>query len=292
MRYGFIGLGTMGVPIAQHMINGNFEVQVWNRSPERYSLLDGDGVKPSESVEELFETCDCIFLMLSTEAAIDQILRRDGSGHSQYFQNRIIVNMGTFSSAYSKGLADSIHSAGGQFVESPVSGSRVPAERGELVAMLAGEKSIVSQVEPVIKTACSSTVYCGQVPSALLMKHATNMLLIPMMIGIAEASAFARCSGLDIDLFQSILGGGQMSCGLVNAKLPKIIEQDYSSQSSIQNVFVSALNSVRSAEHMQHKAPLTELCCRLLQAGIDSGLAEEDVLALEKVIGNVESRND
>lgn len=88
-----------------------------------------------------------------------------------------IVHMGTTAPDYSRVLEADIRTAGGSYVEAPVAGSRTPAEAGQLVAMLAGERATVEEVLPLLQPMCRETIMCGSVPTALLMKLSRSTCL-------------------------------------------------------------------------------------------------------------------
>jgi len=96
----------------------------------------------------VFAHCATIFLMLVDGEAIDAVLDRDGAAFAARVAGRTVVHMGTTSPAYSRELEADIRSVGGHYVEAPVSGSRKPAEAGQLVAMLAGNADAIANVRP------------------------------------------------------------------------------------------------------------------------------------------------
>lgn len=106
--------------------------------------------------------------------------------------DRTVVHMETTSPEYSHGLAADIKAVGGRYVEVPVSGSRVPAETGDLAAIRAGDDDAIHQVRPVLSSLYRETLLCGPVPPALLMKLAVNIFLITSVTGRAESYHFAQ----------------------------------------------------------------------------------------------------
>ena len=106
--------------------------------------------------------------------------------------------MSTTAPDYSRGLEADIVGAGGRYVEAPVSGSRVPAEQGALVGMLAGDPAAVAEVEPLLRPMCERSFVCGAVPQALRMKLAVNLFLITTVTGLAEAVHSAERHGIDL----------------------------------------------------------------------------------------------
>ena len=114
---------------------------MWNRNPEKSARLAALGAQLAENVDAVFEQCDVILLMLSDEAAIDEVLQRSDGRIGRRLPGRTLVLMSTVAPPYSAGLATDVSRAGGRYVEAPVSGSRGPAERGELVVLIAGEQT-------------------------------------------------------------------------------------------------------------------------------------------------------
>lgn len=98
----------------------------------------------------MFDRADSVILMLADESAVDTVLGRGTPDFAARVAGHTVVHMGTVSPEYSVGLRDDIRSAGGRYVEAPVSGSRVPAEQGQLVAMLAGDAESVKAVRPLL----------------------------------------------------------------------------------------------------------------------------------------------
>src|SRR5512145_3114718 len=134
---GFLGLGTMGEPMAMNLQRAGFPLVVWNRDARKGAPLVQAGAALAASVEDVFARCGLVLAMLADGAALDSVLARGTPAFAQHLNGRLLVNMATNSAAYSKGLEAAIRAVGGRYVEAPMSGSRKPAEAGQLVAMLA-----------------------------------------------------------------------------------------------------------------------------------------------------------
>ncbi|WP_284300268.1 NAD(P)-dependent oxidoreductase [Homoserinibacter gongjuensis] len=138
MTVGFAGIGIMGLPMATRLLDASVELAVWSRRAEACAPLVERGALLAADPDALFAACDTVVLMLRDELATDAVLGRGTPAFARRVAGRRVIVSGTNSPAYSEALAAEIHAAGGSYVEAPVSGSRVPAERGELVVMLAG----------------------------------------------------------------------------------------------------------------------------------------------------------
>ncbi len=282
---GFIGLGTMGVPIALNLARAGQRLVVWNRTAAKHAPLVAVGASAAGSLGELFERCALIIMMPSDEPAIDGILDRDGPAFIERVSRRTLVNMATVSADYSAALSQAIERAGGRYVEAPVSGSRRPAELAELVAMVAGERAPAEQAMTVLSATCRKLVYCGAVPNALRMKHATNLVLIPTMIAVAEAAAYARRAGLPLEAFGEILLAGQMASDLLRAKIPKVVAGDFSAQASVVNVLASADAALAAVDAVGSPRALIAASQRRLVEARDEGLSAQDALVVSTLPG-------
>ena len=283
-RVGLAGVGTMGLPIARRLIATGIDLGVWNRSPAPAAALAGDGARVANSFTALLAGHDIVLLMLIDEAAADAVLQRSGDGLGVDVAGKLIVQMGTTSLDHSRALQRAIEAGGGRYVEAPISGSRIPAERGELVAMIAGAADDKARVMPLFERFTASVVDCGEVPQALAMKLASNLLLGPIMVGLIDATAFARRAGLDMELFGNVLLGGQMASPILRAKLAKLLADDHSPHAAIGNVIVSAGTALDAATALGLDRTLLRACLERFVAAADAGLAGEDVTAMEKLL--------
>ncbi|MGC5015435.1 NAD(P)-dependent oxidoreductase [Streptosporangium sp. DT93] len=287
MDIGFIGLGLMGRPMALNLARAGTPLVVWNRTVERSEPLREAGATVAASAAEVFERTRLVFLMLADEAAIDAVLGRGTPGFAATVAGRTIVHMGTTTPAYSAGLETDLLAAGGRYVEAPVSGSRVPAAAGRLVAMLAGEPAAVGEVRPLLGPMCHQAVDCGPVPSGLLMKLAVNVFLITTVTGLAESFHFADRHGLDLERLREVLDSGQMASDVSRIKLGKLIGRDFAPQAAIADVLKNNRLIAEAARRSGTASPLLDVCHALFGETLALGHGGADMAA---VVHAVEDR--
>ncbi len=290
LAVGFIGLGSMGEPMALNLARAGTPLVVWNRTPDKAQALASAGADVAASVEEVFERTRTIILMLTDSDAMDAVLGRGAPAFAGLVRDRTVVHMGTTSPNYSRALAAELRAAGGRYVEAPVSGSRKPAETGQLIAMLAGEADAVEAVRPLLAFMCRETVMCGPVPNALSMKLASNLFLIAMLTGLAEAVNYAGRQGLDLDQFVALLGAGPLSSDLLRMKAPKLVARDFTVQASITNVLESSRLITEAARAADIALPLLDTCHALYKEASSLGLGGADVVAVLRAIEERSSR--
>lgn len=281
---GFIGLGIMGQPMAGNLVRSGTPLVVWNRTAARCAPLAAAGARVAADAAEVFASADVVVLMLADEAAVDAVLARGTPEFATRVAGRTLVHMGTVAAEYSRGLEADVLAAGGQYVEAPVSGSRGPAESGDLVAMLAGAPATVDRVRPLLAPMCRETVDCGAVPSALLMKFAVNLFLITMVTGLAEAFCLADRYGLDRNTLARVLDAGPMASAVSRAKTRKLVTDDLAAQAAIADVLKNNRLIVQAARRTGMAAPLIEICHELYAETLALGHGASDMAAVARAI--------
>lgn len=291
MTIGFIGLGVMGQPMALNLARAGMPLIVWNRSAEKCESLRQAGAQVATSLDQVFKQADPIILMLANAAAIDAVLGRGTQAFPARVDGRTLVHMGTTSPAYSCALEADIRAAGGTYVEAPVSGSRKPAEAGQLVAMLAGQPETVERVRPILQPMCPETFLCGPVPNALLTKLSVNIFLITMVTGLAEAFHFAERHNLNARQLQAILDAGPMASSVSRVKAQKLTDRDFEVQASITDVLMNNRLIFEEARNAGLASPLLDVCFSLFGETEELGLGRLDMAAVVQALEARTSRS-
>jgi 3-hydroxyisobutyrate dehydrogenase len=281
---GFLGLGLMGQPMASRLAATGTPLLVWNRTRAKTAALRTDGAEVAPSVAAVFARAEIVLAMLADEAALDAVLARGTPRFAHLVTGHTVVHMGTTAPRYSRALAADIAAAGGRYVEAPVSGSRVPAQRGELVAMLAGDAEDVATVRPLLAPMCREVVFCGAVPSALTMKLAINLYLITAVTGLAEAMHFAQQHALSLEQFAEVLNAGQLASAVARVKSGKVRTGDWTAQAAVADVLKNT-DLIDSAARVSGTAsPLLDVCRTLFQETVQLGHSELDMVAVQLAI--------
>ncbi len=284
MQVGFVGLGTIGTPMALHLARAGTPLLVWNRTRARSEPLRAAGAEVAADAAEVFARARTVLLMLADEPAVDAVLGHGSDAFPHRVRDRTVVHLGTTSPQFSRGLAADVAAAGGRYVEAPVSGSRDPAEAGELVGMVAGRRDAVTDVTPLLKAFCREVVDCGDAPNALLMKLAINVVLITLVTGVAEAVHFARAQGLDVETLLRVLDAGPMSSQVSRVKAHKIADGDHAVQASIVNVLENNRLVTQAARTAGVASPLMDVCHALYAETLRLGHGHEDMVAVVRAV--------
>ena len=280
MKVGFVGIDHMGEPMARNLLRAGIPVRVWNRSPEKCEALVDIGAEQAASLEDLFRHTTTVMLMLLDSAAIDGVLGRGTRAFATRVRGKIIVHLGTTSPEYSRELELDVIAAGGAYVEAPVSGSRQPAEQGQLIGMVAGHDDAVERIQPLLAPLCTRVFRCGLVPGALRMKLAANHYLIGMVTVLAETAHAARAAHVDMQTLRQVLDAGPMASIVSRTKLDKLVGRDFSPQAAIRDVSTIAELVLGQCKGSSQDTPLIRHCASLYRRALDQGHGDEDMAAV------------
>ena len=222
--------------MATRLVEAGVNPLLWNRSANALSPFRSTaGIAPS--AEAMIVQSDVVILMLGDDDAVTDVLGLDNEHQSARLAGRIVVNMGTGAPEASLAFEQAVAAAGGTYLEAPVSGSRGPAEAGQLLAMVAGgrpdQRAIVRQIlEPL----CKASVDAGPIPNGLRLKLAVNLYLVTSVAALAEAFHFGDRLGIDRTLLADLISAGPMASDVSSGKARKMAARDFSAQAAIRDV--------------------------------------------------------
>lgn len=280
MSVGFIGIGNMGEPMARNLLRAGIPVTAWNRTPEKCAALVDIGAGRAASIEDLFERCTIVMLMLLDSAAIDGVLGRGTPELAERVRGKTIVHLGTTSPDASRELERDVIAAGGAYVEAPVSGSCEPAELGQLIGMVAGREDDVERILPLLRPMCRQVFRCGEVPGALRMKLAANHYLIGMVTILAETVYAARNAKVDLCTLRQVLDTGPMASAVSRTKLDKLVHRNYSPQAALADVSTITGLVLAQCEESGAEVPLIRQCASLYRAALSAGHGDADMTGI------------
>ncbi|KAG2693933.1 hypothetical protein I3760_08G118200 [Carya illinoinensis] len=215
---GFLGLGIMGKAMATNLLRNGFKVTVWNRTLSKCDELVENGASIGETPAAVVKKCKCTIAMLSDPSAALSVCNF-GKGY---------IDMSTVDADTSSKINEAITSRGGHFIEAPVSGSKKPAEDGQLVILAAGEKALYEEAIPAFNVLGKRSFYLGQVGNGAKMKLVVNMIMGSMMNALSEGLVLASTSGLDPWNLLDVLDLGAIANPMFKMKGPTMIQNSYS----------------------------------------------------------------
>ncbi len=195
---GFIGVGVMGEPICRHIASKSGKVvRAYDIQPEPLERLKEHGVKPAESVREVAEKSEMVFLSLPGAVEVKEVCVGRASLLIHQRPGTYIVDLSTTPVALTRDLAGRFSARGIHFLDAPVARTRAAAEEGKLSVMVGCKENHLQRVKPYLDYFASDVTRCGPPGAGQAMKLINNMVLFQNVLAVAEALAVIRKLGLD-----------------------------------------------------------------------------------------------
>lgn len=204
-KVGFIGLGTIGAPMAWRVAQGGYQLVVYDIRPEAMRPFVGKGAEAASSPKDVASRCKTILLSLPDSPVIEEvILGKDGIAEAAA-KGTLIVDLSSAHPASTVKLGKALAAKGIEMIDAPVSGGRFGAEAGTLAVMVGGKKELLERCRPIISTFGKTIFYCGGLGSGDTVKAVNNFLSATCFIATGEAMILATKAGLDPETALSVI---------------------------------------------------------------------------------------
>ena len=281
---GFIGLGIMGGPMAGHLLRAGYPLTVYNRTRSRTTEFAARGARVVDSPSELASVSEIIITMVSDSPDVEAVVAGPGGVLSGVRPGAVVVDMSTVSPEVERRLDERLRGRKSDLVDAPVSGGDVGAKNATLAIMAGGGSEPFERARPILETLGKSVIHCGPVGSGQLTKLCNQILVSATLMGVGEALAFARKSGLDpAIMIEAVRAGAAGSWQLANLG-PKILEGDFAPGFMI-DLMQKDLGIVLDTGAASGAAlPATELVHKLFRSAQAQGDGRQGTQALARVL--------
>ena len=272
-----LGLGAMGHAFAANLIKAGFTTHVWNRSPERARDLGQAGATVALSPADAVKEADVVISMAADGEVTQSILLGEHAAIASFKQGAVLAQMGTIGVAATEHLIEQVHQQRPDviYIDAPVSGTKGPAEQGQVVVLASGDATRGAAVKPVFEAIAKHTHWLGQAGAGSRMKLVVNAWLAQLTQGLAESARLAEALGFGIDDFWSVLDGGPLAAPYAKIKLQMMAKGDFDAQFQL----ALALKDVRLALAAGGDQPLPALQAIASSWGeaVDDGAGTQDL---------------
>jgi 3-hydroxyisobutyrate dehydrogenase-like beta-hydroxyacid dehydrogenase len=228
MKIGFIGLGTMGLGMAQCLLAAGHSLVAYNRTTSRGEQLRAKGATLVATPQETAVNADVVITMLSDDPAVEAILLGERGVMRSTKKGALFIDSSTVTPGLSRRCAQEAKALGLRFLDAPVTGSRNEAANGKLVFIVGGEKSDYDAASPLFDVMGQARFYFGSSGSGSTVKLCNNAISGTLTTAMAESATLIKASGVDQKAALEFLSEhGAFSCRLSRTKLPKMFSGDY-----------------------------------------------------------------
>lgn len=228
-RIGFIGLGAMGMPMAQQVLAKHGRLTVYDVDADAVRRLAGEGATADRSPREVGEDSDIVITMLPHPDVLRDVVNGDDGLLAGMSAGSTLIDMSTNGLAIIKEVGGPLRDKGVKLVDAPVGKGPWAAEKGDLTIMMGGDAADCEAVRWVLEMMGSKVYHCGPLGAGQAIKLANNLASCANMSVAAEAYALAKAAGADLDVLMEVMPQTSAdSWQLRNTLIKKVLNNDFS----------------------------------------------------------------
>jgi 3-hydroxyisobutyrate dehydrogenase len=273
-----LGTGIMGSGMARNLIKVGLPTTVWDRSESAAAALGEAGASVAPSAAAAVGDAQVVITMLPTADIVTSVVFDDGVSDA-FASGAVWAQMGTIGVSATTDLADRLakERPDVMLVDAPVSGSKGPAESGQLLILASGPTEAQPVGQPAFDAIGRKTLWLGPAGQGSRMKMVVNAYLSVLIEGVAESLALARHLGIDIAHLNAAIEGGPLDAPLADAKLHKMESGDFAAEFPLEWALKDVDLAVAAADGVP--LPVLAAISRQWHVAVDSGHGREDVSA-------------
>lgn len=288
MRVGFVGLGAMGLPMTRHLVEAGHDVTVASRSRGPIEAAVAAGAVEGDGPAGVAEASEVTILCVPNSPEVAEVV---DAALPALTDGKILVDCSTIDPEVERAQHDRVGAAGARYLEAPLSGGTVGAEKGTLTLMVGGVAGVLEAARPALDPFAGLIVHVGGPGMGQVVKLCNNLIYAAQMLATAEATTMAAKAGVDLRKLSEVVTHSTGDCTAVRTRIPfDGVLPDSPASNDWQPGFMTDLMAkdldLALAYAGRAGTPLftSGLVRQVLGAASEAGYGREDFSALGKVI--------
>jgi 3-hydroxyisobutyrate dehydrogenase len=284
LRVAVLGTGIMGSAMARRLLSVGLATAVWDRSPSATATLGEAGAAVASSAADAVAGARVVITMLPTAEVVTAVIF-DGGVAEAFAPGAVWAQMGTIGVAATTEIATRLREVRPDvlFVDAPVSGSKGPAETGQLLILASGQPAAEAIVALAFSAIGRKTVWLGPAGQGSRMKLVVNAYMSILIEGVAEALELADRLGIDPAKLDEVIEDGPLDAPIADAKLHKMARGDFAPEFPLEWALKDVDLALRAAG--ADTPPLLAALARHWRAAVSAGHGREDISAARLALG-------
>ncbi len=286
-KLGFIGLGTMGGPMVQRLLDAGHQVTGYNRTRSRAQWLLDLGMDWADSPREASQSAQVTFTMVRDTEALQAVAQGPDGLLAGLGPGKIYVEMSTVSPASSQELAQQVAAKGARMLDAPVSGSVITLKAGQLSIMVGGDRETYEQARPVLLDIGPTVNYVGGSGLAVMMKIAINLSLPVQILALCEGLLLAEKSGIPREVAMEVLLNSVVASPALKYRAPLLLDPPSEPLFDVNMIQKDLLLALEMGQRLGVPLPTSATTNQWLNAARGMNLADQDFVVLFQVLARL-----
>ena len=284
MKIGFIGLGTMGAPMAKNLLTAGFDVTVHNRTRDKEEALAEAGAQRAASPKEAATGADVVITNVSDTPDVEAVvLAEDGALHGLK-KGAVLIDVSTISPSATRNIAAKLAERGVDMLDAPVSGGSEGAVKGTLSIMVGGKAEVFERMKPVLEAMGKTVTLVGPVGSGQVTKAINQTIIAGTYAAVAEGMALGLAAGIDIEAAHRAVSGGAAGSWVLTNRAENMIENRYPLGFRTRLHLKDLGIALETARDLGVPIPVTAYVEQLETGLVKRGFGDEDVSNIARVV--------
>jgi 3-hydroxyisobutyrate dehydrogenase len=254
-KIGWIGTGIMGNPMAKHLVNAGYKLNVYNRTKQKAEELIAMGAGWYDTPADIAASSEVIVTMIGFPKDVEECYFGDRGIFKRIKKGTILIDMTTTKPSLAIKISEEAERVGAGFIDAPVSGGQVGAINASLSIMIGGKKEVVDSALPLFQAMGKNMVYQGEAGAGQHTKMCNQITIAGTMIGVCEGLIYGVRAGLDLNTMLESIAKGAAACWTLNVLAPKIVKGDFAPGFSVDNFVKDLTIALEEAEAMKLSLP-------------------------------------
>lgn len=227
MQLGFIGFGTMGCPMAEHLLRAGHSLAVWARRPESLQPLLALGATACATPAEVARRAEIVCTNVTGSADVETLALGAEGLAAGFAPGAIHVDFSTIAPGVARRIAARYAARQVDFVDAPVSGGGVGAQNASLAIMWGGKSALAARLAPLFACLGKTVVRVGECGAGQVAKACNQMVMVAAIEACAEAARLAAASGVDFAKVRTALQGGSAASRVLDVFGGRMATRDF-----------------------------------------------------------------
>lgn len=289
MRIAFIGLGTMGLPMALVLKSAGHDVVGHTRTPSRLSRADATQIPLAQSTAEATEDCDLVITMLPDSPDVSDVVNSPDGLLAAAPRPRLWVDMSTIAPSEARRLAGLASETGYRCLDAPVSGGVFAASNGTLSVMVGGAPDVFQDALPVLKVLGSTVTHIGDAGSGQVAKACNQMIVAANLLSVAEALVLAQQAGVDATRIREALLGGFAASRVLEVHGKRMLEHEFEGGFRVRLHQKDLGIAMRLGAEVGASVTTASIAASFMNAAVAHGLGDADHAAIAVMVESLAS---
>jgi len=277
MKIGFLGLGTMGAPMANNLRKSGHAVTVWNRTASKADALTKKGAKQARTPREAAAGQDIVFVSVSDEKAVEAVLEGPDGLLAGLAPGTVVVDTSTAGVQSARTTEEKVRAKGAAFLAAPVLGSKAAAEKAQLTVVVGGPGEAREKARPALRAISARIIELDAAPKAALMKLVVTAVGGAMMAAFGEALALGVTGGLEIEKIVETIQASKFHSPLFLMHGEQVAAKDWTPRFAVRLAEKDQRLAQEAAAAQGAKMPINAAVRRLFADAAESGRGDRDV---------------